>query len=335
MLQVLLAVEDLRISFASPSKALFLFLFLNHLQPPMNITLKLLAPVIGAVALSLISLPAAADVLASTNGKCPSNYTPYEKYGRTHCRTPEKKEAPSKKSSSPGSSSSSSSSGPATEDLKGLFAKPNATTRCPTGYITSRVDETQCGSRPDFTPPKTARKSGACPAGTVEEWGAYCTSKLADKSDEALDYLYGYHIADFNVVFLQLQYARMPTDKLGDWEPAVLVGLKAERAASGNPYKTRTQRDQEKDAPAQAAAQKASNDEAKAKDQARNDAMRSACAQQAAAGIRSDGCMQFASANAAAGGDQPNSAAPATAAAAVKEEAVKAFGGLLRGLVKP
>ena len=331
MLQVLLAVEDLRISFASPSKALFLFVFLNHLQPTMNITLKLLAPVIGAVALSLISLPAAADVLASTNGKCPSNYTPYEKYGRTHCRTPEKKEAPSKKSSSSGSSSSSSSSGPATEDLKGLFAKPNATTRCPTGYITSRVDETQCGSRPDFTPPKTARKSGACPAGTVEEWGAYCTAKLADKSDEALDYLYGYHIADFNVVFLQLQYARMPTDKLGDWEPAVLVGLKAERAASGNPYKTRTQRDQEKDAPAQAAAQKASNDEAKAKDQARNDAMRSACQQQMAAGIKSDPCMEFA----AAGGMTAPGAAAASPQAAIKEEAVKALGGLFKGLMKP
>ena len=309
----------------------------NHPEPTMNTTLKLLAPVIGALALSFFSLPATADVLAGSKGNCPTDYTPYFKHGATHCKSPEKAVRPSKSSGSSSSSSSSSSSGPATEDLKGLFAKPNATTRCPTGYITSRVDETQCGSRPDFTPPKTVKKSGACPAGTVEEWGAYCTAKLADKSDEALDYLYGYHIADFNVVFLQLQLARMPTDKLGDWEPAVLVGLKAERAAAGNPYKTRTQRDQEKDAPAQAAAQKAYNDESKAKDQARNDAMRSACAQQAAAGIRSDGCMEFASANAAAaGGNQPNSAAaPATAAAAVKEEAVKAFGGLLRGLVKP
>ena len=235
------------------------------------------------------------------------------------------------KGGKPGSSSSSSSSSGAAyvEPLKNAIAKPNATTRCPTGYKTDQGDELKCGARLEDTPPKTALKTGACPAGTIEEWGAYCTAKPADVSDAAIDTLYGYHIADFNMVYFKLQMARMPVDKLGDWEPAVIASMKADRAAAGNPYKTATQRDQEKSAPAQAAAQKAFNDEAAAKDQARNNALRSACQQQLAAGMRSEQCMQL------AGNDAAASNPAAGAAPVLKEEAVKALGGLLKGLMKP
>ena len=236
---------------------------------------------------------------------------------------------------SSGSSSSSAPRAGYTEPFTAAFAKPSATTRCPTGYRTDQANELQCGTRPDDTPPKAARKTGACPAGTVEEWGAFCTTKPTDVSDAAIGKLEGYHIADFNMVFLQMQLARMPVDKLGEWEPEVLKAMKAERAASGNPYKTASQRAQEKDAPAQAAAQKASNDEAAAKDRSRNEAMRSACQQQMAAGLKSDPCMEFA---AAGGMTVPGATAGVAAAspqAAVKEEAVKALGGMFKGLLKP
>ena len=295
-----------------------------------TLTFKQLNTLTAAVLLTLASLPATADVLADIRGKCPSDYTPYVKHGRTHCKTPEKPQKQEKPSKS--SSSSSSSGGTAyVEPLKNALAKPSATTRCPTGYKTDQGDELKCGTRMEDSPPRTALKSGACPAGTVEEWGAYCTAKPADVSDASIDKWYGYHIADFNMVYLKMQLARMPVDKLGDWEPEVLKAMKAERAAAGNPYKTASQRSQEKDAPAQAAAQKSFNDEAAAKDQSRNDAMRSACQQQMTAGIKSDACMEFA----AAGGMTVAGAAAASPQEVLKDEAVKALGGLFKGLMKP
>ena len=260
---------------------------------------------------------------------CPDNHDQMSFPGESgkYCR-------PKGGKSSGSSSSTSSSSSPRagyTEPFKSAFTKPNATTRCPTGYKTDQADELKCGTRPDDTLLKTALRSGACPTGTVEEWGTYCTAKPADVSDAMIDTLFGYHIADFNMVYLKMQLARMPVDKLGDWEPEVLKAMKAERAAAGNPYKTATERRQEKDAPAQAAAQKTFNDEAAAKDQARNDAMRSACQQQMTAGIKSEPCMEFA----AAGGMAVAGAAAASPQAAIKDEAVKALGGLFKGLMKP
>ena len=299
----------------------------------MNNTSKLLTLVAAVFALGMpLSAHAAkkpGDFPKPSSG-CPDNHDQMSFPGdpTKYCRP---------KGGKPSGSSSSSSSPRAgyTEPFVSVFAKPSATTRCPTGYQTDPADELKCGIRPDDTPLKTARKSGACPAGTIEEWGAYCTAKPTDTSDATIGMLSGYHIADFNRVFLQMQLARLPVDKLGDWEPAVLTSMKAERAAAGNPYKTAAERSREKDAPAQAAAQKASNDEAAAQEQGRKDGMRSLCQQQMAAGIKSDTCMEFA---AAGGMTAPGTAAGAAGAspqAAIKEEAVKALGGLFKGLLKP
>ena len=292
---------------------------------------KLLAVVLTILAAPLTST-AFADIGASTSGKCPTNYTPYtNKGGHAMCRSPEKKSA--EKASKPSSqgSSSGSGSGPTYVDpVMAELPKANKLGFCPTGFYSDQ-DNGRCVTDMQNAP-KVTLKTSACPSSTMEEHGAFCTQTIADTSDAMIGNLSGRAIRDFNAVYLALQIERkpLPVDQVN---PPALAAAIAKRAAEGNPYKTAMQRDAEKNAPAQAAAQKASDDENAALAKSRDDAMRSACQQQAAAGIVQPQCVQYVGAGAskatvATGGDTQ-----ATPAAKAKEEAAKALGGVLKGLL--
>ena len=250
------------------------------------------------------------------------------------CRSPEKEAKPeksSKSSSSSGSTGSSSSStgpnysGPVAAEV----TKSNPLSFCPTGFFSDQENNRCVTDLNDA--PKTVRKTGTCPSGTMEESGGFCTASVTDASDAMIDRLSGRAIRDFNAVYLALQIASKPLPK--DQEnPAALAAAIAKRSAEGNPYKTPYQRDQEKNAPAQAAALKAANDEQTAKDKSREDAMRSACQQQLAAGIQQPQCMQYANSTNPLATAQSPAAAASTVQSAVKDEASKALGGVLKGL---
>lgn len=294
---------------------------------------KLLALIIPILAVTM-SPVSFADVQRGS-GKCPTDYTPYtHKNGDAMCRSPEKK-APEKKSKSSSSSSSSDSeSRPGyTPPTFGELAKANLLGFCPTGFYSNRDNDRCVTSMTDA--PKVTLKTGACPTGTIEEHGSFCTPTITDTSDDIIGRLIGGAINDFNVVYLQLQIARKPLPA-NQVNPPALAAAIAKREAEGNPYKSARERDAEKNAPAQAAAQKASNDEAAALAKSREDAMRSGCRQQAAAGMPiQPQCVEFVGngpkAVAATGGDA-QAALAADPAAKVKEEAAKALGGVLKGL---
>jgi hypothetical protein len=74
--------------------------------------------------------------------------------------------------------------------------RPNAMARCPTGY-TAEVAKPVCHAR-SLISPKSQVKSGACPAGTVEEWGLYCTASVTEKSDRMKDVLLRHYNQDLD-----------------------------------------------------------------------------------------------------------------------------------------
>lgn len=298
----------------------------------MKILLTLIIPILAAT----MAPTAFADVQRGS-GKCPTNYTPYtHKNGDAMCRSPEKKAPEKKEKSSSSSSSSDSGSRPGyTPPTFGEIAKANLLGFCPTGFY-SNADNDRCVTGMTDAP-KVTLKKGACPTGTIEEHGNFCTPTITDTSDDMIARLIGGAISDFNVVYLQLQIARKPLPA-NQVNPPALAAAIAKREAEGNPYKSARERDAEKNAPAQAAAKKASDDEAAALAKSREDAMRSGCRQQAAAGMPiQPQCVEFvgngpkATASGPAGSD-PQAAAASPVAAKVKEETAKALGGALKGL---
>jgi hypothetical protein len=74
--------------------------------------------------------------------------------------------------------------------------RPSAMARCPTGY-TAEISKQVCHAR-SLISPKSQVKSGACPAGTVEEWGLYCTSAVTDKSERMNNVLNRHYTQDLD-----------------------------------------------------------------------------------------------------------------------------------------
>ena len=76
------------------------------------------------------------------------------------------------------------------------IARPSKTARCPTGWIASASAQT-CETFSAITP-KAQPKSGACPAGSTEEFGAYCTPAVSDMSDRMAGLLARHYFQDLN-----------------------------------------------------------------------------------------------------------------------------------------
>ncbi len=184
------------------------------------------------------------DYPADSQGNCPKGHDRISKseLGRPAskwCRPPE---------ASSSSSKSSSSSGPTYVDPSfAEVGKLSPLTRCPTGYYT-RGDK--CNASWSEAP-KTRLKTGTCPTGTLEEWGAFCTDVAKDTSDKALDMMDGNLVRDFNVLFVAYQSAGKILDSAQD--SAVFAAAKASRVAAGNPWNQRSDRDQDEAATKKAA----------------------------------------------------------------------------------
>jgi hypothetical protein len=74
--------------------------------------------------------------------------------------------------------------------------RPSAMARCPTGY-TAEISKQVCHAR-SLISPKSQVKSGSCPAGTVEEWGLYCTASVTDKSERMNNVLTRHYTQDLD-----------------------------------------------------------------------------------------------------------------------------------------
>jgi hypothetical protein len=127
-------------------------------------------------------------------------------------------------------------------------AKPNPFARCPTGHYTKGE---VCSASWEEAP-KSRLKTGACPTGTIEEWGAYCTDKPKDTSDRSLDLMDGNNTRDFNTLYVAAQSARRDLPRSSD-EPAAFVAAKAIREAAGSPWKSKPERERADAASKQAA----------------------------------------------------------------------------------
>jgi hypothetical protein len=104
--------------------------------------------------------------------------------------------------------------------------RPSAMARCPTGY-TAEVAKQVCHAR-SLISPKAQVKSGACPAGTLEEWGHYCTPSISDKSDRMRDVLVRHYTQDLDAN-MQLTIGKAQTMNM-DMPPV----LRSFMAATGN-----------------------------------------------------------------------------------------------------
>jgi hypothetical protein len=174
--------------------------------------------------------PARADILAGTNGRCPSTMTPYVKYGKTHCKSAPKAEPKKAAEGKSSRSSGSSSGGVYVDPVVHSVPKANKLGFCPSGYYTN---DDAC-TTPWDAAPRVTRKAGACPAGTVSEHGAYCTAVIADLSDDTLDRLDGFATRDFNVVYTTALVAgAKPAEPVRGEAFAQAV---AKRQAAGDPW---------------------------------------------------------------------------------------------------
>ena len=107
-------------------------------------------------------------------------------------------------------------------------ARPTKTARCPTGYIASASAQT-CETFSAITP-KSQPKSGACPAGSTEEFGMYCTPLTGDMSDRMAGLLARHYFQDLNSNYMNsLGNAASMTMELS---PA-LSAYMGKRAAAG------------------------------------------------------------------------------------------------------
>ncbi len=108
------------------------------------------------------------------------------------------------------------------------IARPTKTARCPTGYIASAAAQT-CETFSAITP-KALPRSGACPAGSTEEFGAYCTPTVSDMSDRMAGLLARHYFQDLNGVYMNsLGNASSMSMAL----PPVLSAYMSKRAAAG------------------------------------------------------------------------------------------------------
>ena len=240
---------------------------------------------------------------------------------------------PKNKSSKRDSSGSSGSSGGAVYVAPsfGEVAKINKTTPCPSGYVTDREGE-KCTS-PTENPLTVTLKKGACPSGTVEEWGAYCTQAVTDNSDDVLDRLDRAYTADFNVVYVLAQVAGVKPLPDSQVLPGAFAAAKAARAAAANPWQPKYERER-----AAAAANAKTPAQLRAEEKAAYASQEAQViaemqAQQRALGIAPGAGMPGSNANTAALGAAIGAAAAAsTPQDAAKDAAKAALGGALKGL---
>jgi hypothetical protein len=183
--------------------------------------------------------PGEGAFLANEQGNCPKDH---QRVSQMETGRPASKWCLPPKARS--SSSGSTSSGPTYVDpVFGEVNKPTALLRCPTGHYTKG----EVCSMSWAEAPKSRVKAGACPAGTVEEWGAFCTETPKDTSDRALDRMDGSNTRDFNALFVAYQVANKAPPSSSE-EPAAFVAAKASRAAAGNPWKSKPERDRVEEA---------------------------------------------------------------------------------------
>lgn len=180
-----------------------------------------------------------ADVLASKSGKCPTDYTPYVKYGATHCRTPEKAEKPSKSSGSK-SASSSSSSAPAearpwdntrtyaNRPVTASLQKNKESDLCPTGYFTNRTELMKCETHFENAPKSRLKGGGACAAGETLERGIYCSGATTMTPGE----MSGAATADFNELYTALSIKNNKVPELSSAEPEIYAATASQRQAA-------------------------------------------------------------------------------------------------------
>jgi hypothetical protein len=125
----------------------------------------------------------------------------------------------------------SASAQEATHDWGKTFAtiaRPTKIARCPTGYIASAATQT-CETFSAITP-KSQPKSGACPAGSTEEFGMYCTPNVSDMSDRMAALLARHYFQDLNGNYMNsLGSASSMSMAL----PPVLSAYMSQRAAAG------------------------------------------------------------------------------------------------------
>jgi hypothetical protein len=119
----------------------------------------------------------------------------------------------------------------ATHDFGRTFAsiaRPTKTARCPTGYIANGSSQI-CESYSAILP-KAQPKSGACPAGTVEEFGAYCTATTNDMSERMAGLIARHYFQDLNSNYQNsLGAANSVTMEI----PPVMAAYMRQRAAAG------------------------------------------------------------------------------------------------------
>jgi hypothetical protein len=108
------------------------------------------------------------------------------------------------------------------------IARPSKTARCPTGWIASASAQT-CETFSLITP-KAIPKSGACPAGTTEEFGAYCTPTVSDMSDRMAALLAKHYFQDLNGNYMNSLGA---ASSMSMAVPPVLSAYLSKRAAAG------------------------------------------------------------------------------------------------------
>ncbi len=108
------------------------------------------------------------------------------------------------------------------------IARPTKTTRCPTGWIASASAQT-CETFSAITP-KAQPKSGACPAGTTEEFGAYCTPTVSDMSDRMAGLLARHYFQDLNGNYMNSLGA---ASSMSIVVPPSLSAYLSKRAAAG------------------------------------------------------------------------------------------------------
>ena len=279
----------------------------------MHHTLKFTAALtLAVVCLSATSLTHAADYRMTSKG-CRAGDTPYNSNGNAWCKQARTRSA----------------DGPVyVAPSHGTVAKANPFAFCPSGYFT----EGDSCTTPMRNAPQSRTKAGACPAGTVDEYGAYCTDKITDLSDPYLDELNGISTRDFNVVYTTALNNGKTAPK--DQRPAAFQAAVNERQAQGKPWVTYSERGREaRETESRAAKEKNDAEQAKL-EQSRSDALKSACDQNRAVGYNHPNCPPAGAAvvPTAAAAAAPNDAGAAGAQGNVQNDAAKALGGALKGV---
>jgi hypothetical protein len=204
------------------------------------------------------------------------------------------------------------------------IARPSKTARCPTGYIASPNAQT-CETFSLITP-KAQPKSGACPAGTTEEFGMYCTPTVSDMSDRMAGLLAKHYFQDLAGVYMNSlgNATTMPMTL-----PPVLSAYLSKRAAAGQSSSLLRDNSPTPALPAALPIQCGSNFGSGMEEALRcNEAIGIARGQQAQAGMPPTTQQQITGAGAAPAA-APAVAAPGPAAANTKDALKQGLKGLL------